>query len=272
MNPLVDRLPRRHPDIVLSSPPQTMRRQMARVVTPGIPPLGYRIDGNVKVFELIAQPIEVVITEQDSCQHGRVPTIPEDHERFQPRLRQAKTMLAWGYNGNGPGQTLEATEGDRVRIILGNELPEPTSIHWHGFELPFSQDGASGYHTFEPRRPVLPGKTEAYEFDLIRSGTPMYQTSFNVMQQEALGPGGAFVVHPRRREPNVDEYFVLVLQQWTFQPGNPNPDINSNVSLLYHSIHIHGYVCEIVGTSGGHISTGARWRDITVTIGAPGDT
>ena len=99
MNPLVDRFPRRHPDIVLSSPPQTMGRQMGRVVTPGIPPLGYRMDGNVKVFELIAQPVEVVITEQDSGEHSHAPTIPEGHQAFQPRLSQPKIMFAWGYNG-----------------------------------------------------------------------------------------------------------------------------------------------------------------------------
>ena len=276
---------------------------MGRVVTPGIPPLGYRMDGNVKVFELIAQPVEVVITEQNSDEHSHAPTIPEGHQGFQPRVSQSKTMFAWGYNGNCPGPTLEATEGDRVRIILRNELPEPTSIHWHGFELPFSQDGASGYHSFEARRPVLPGKTEVYEFDLIQSGTLLYHTGFNVMKQEALGLGGAFVIHPRRRERNIDQDFALVLQQWTFQPGNPNPNINAmdpsfatfngktapsspqlvvqqgdrvrirfaNLSLLYHPIHIHGHVFEIVGTTGGPIPAGARWRDVTVTIG-PGET
>jgi FtsP/CotA-like multicopper oxidase with cupredoxin domain len=114
-----------------------------------------------------------------------------------------------------------------VRIILRNEVPEPTSIHWRGFEPPFSQDGASGYHSFEARRPVMPGQTEMYEFDLIQSGTLMYHTGFNVMKQEALGLSGAFVIHPRRRERNLDKDSTLVLQQWTFQPGNLIPNINS---------------------------------------------
>ena len=194
-----------------------------------------------------------------------------------------------GYNGNRPGAALEATDGDRVPIILRNELPEPTSIHWHGFELPFSHDGASGYHSFEARRPVLPGKTEVYEFDLIQSGTLMYHTGFNVMRQEALDLSGAFVIHPRRRERNIDEDFARVLPQWTFQPGNQNPNINSpepsfatfkgkpapslrqlvvhqadrvlirfaNLSLLYHPIHIQGHVFEIVGTTGVRIPAGA---------------
>ena len=99
VNPLVDRFPRRHPDIVLSSPPQTMGRQMGRVVTPGIPSLGYRVEGNVKVFEVIAQPVEVFLTEQHSGGRRHAPTIPEGHQRFQPRPSQRKTMPAWAITG-----------------------------------------------------------------------------------------------------------------------------------------------------------------------------
>ena len=123
-------------------------------------------------------------------------------------------------------------------------------------------------------RPVLPGQTEVYEFDLIQSGTLMYHTGFHVMKQEALSFSWAFVIHPRRQERNIDEDFALVLQLYAFQPGNPNPNINSvvpsfatfnektapslpqlvvhqgdrlrirfaNLSLLYHPIHIHGQV------------------------------
>ena len=303
MDPLVDRFPRRNPDISPSVPPRLTGHQMGRVLTPSVPALGYHLDGKVKVFELIAQPVETDIVEQASVAHTHHLNAPQGYERFQPRPSQPKTMLAWGYNGSCPGPTLEATEGDRVRIVLRNELPEPTSIHWHGFELPFSQDGASGYHPFEARRPVLPGQTEVYEFDLIQSGTLMYHTGFNVMKQEALGLGGMFVVHPRRPERGIDQDFALLIQQWTFQPGNPNPDINAmepsfatfngktaptfpdlevnqgdrvrlrfaNLSLMFHPIHLHGYVFEVVGTTGGPLSRSARWKDVTVTIG-PGET
>ena len=168
MNPVVDRYPRRNVDPRPSAPPRPMGKQMGRVVTPSLPALGYGLDGKVKVFELIAQPVETAIVEQASVTHTQHMDVPHGYERFQPRPSQAKNMLAWGYNGICPGPTLEAMEGDRVRIILRNELPEPTSIHWHGFELPFSQDGASGYHPFEARRPVPHGQAEVYEFDLSR--------------------------------------------------------------------------------------------------------
>jgi FtsP/CotA-like multicopper oxidase with cupredoxin domain len=51
-------------------------------------------------------------------------------------------MYGWGYNGSVPGPTIEINEGDRVRIILHNKLPEPTTIHWHGLEVPLNMDGA----------------------------------------------------------------------------------------------------------------------------------
>lgn len=300
MDPLQDRFPRRDPNVTLSDPPRLMGRGMGRVETPGIPPLGYDMDDGVKVFELVAQPVETAIIDASSLQHAHVPPAAQ---RFRPRPTQPKTMLAWGYNGCCPGPTLEATEGDRVRIVLRNELPEPTSIHWHGFELPFSQDGASGYHPFEARRPVMPGATEVYEFDVLRPGTLMYHTGFNVMKQQGLGLGGMFVVHARQNEPRIDKDFAIMLQQWSFRPGNPNPDVNAmepsfatfngktapafpnleveqgdrvrirfaNLSLMFHPIHLHGYVFEIVGTGGGSIPRAARWKDVTVTIG-PGET
>ena len=54
------------------------------------------------------------------------------------------TVNCWGYNGMTPGPTIEAFEGDRVRIYVTNKLPEGTSIHWHGFILPNGMDGVTG--------------------------------------------------------------------------------------------------------------------------------
>ena len=50
----------------------------------------------------------------------------------------------WGYNGSTPGPTLEAVEGDRVRILVTNKLPEHTTVHWHGILLPAGMDGVGG--------------------------------------------------------------------------------------------------------------------------------
>ena len=50
----------------------------------------------------------------------------------------------WGYNGQTPGPTIEAVEGDKVRIFVTNKLPEHTTVHWHGMLLPNGMDGVGG--------------------------------------------------------------------------------------------------------------------------------
>lgn len=272
-----------------SPPPATMGQQMGRVVTPGQPPIGYEMDGEVKVFRLILQPTWVTITEgkeyPDKGKWTYMPSWP-------------KKALAWGMNGICPGPTLEATEGDRVRIIVRNELPEPTSIHWHGFELPFREDGAASWFPHSAQQPILPNEEHVYEFSLIQSGTLMYHSGFNVMKQEGMGVAGMFVVHPKDDPDPPDREFAILLQTWHFQPDNPNPDLVmmeptyatfngktspyldwmrvkqgekvririGNLSLMAHPIHLHGYTFQIVGTGGGPIPETARWDDVTVNV------
>ena len=68
------------------------------------------------------------------------------------------------------GPTIEAVEGDKVRIFVTNRLPEHTTIHWHGLRLPNGMDGVGGLT--QPHIP--PGKTFVYEFQLEAHGTFMY--------------------------------------------------------------------------------------------------
>jgi bilirubin oxidase len=81
----------------------------------------------------------------------------------QLTLRPGTTTPAYAYNGSVPGPTLELQEGDRVIIHFRNELPEPTTVHWHGLHLPFVADGS-------PFHPVAPGETYDYEFT-VRPGS-----------------------------------------------------------------------------------------------------
>ena len=100
------------------------------VTTPDIPDLPFTMDNGVKVFNLIAEPVKQVI-------------VP------------GRTFDLWGFNGSAPGPTIQANEGDRVRIVFDNHLPEPTGIHWHGLELPIEMDGVPGVG----QKPVMPGGT-----------------------------------------------------------------------------------------------------------------
>src|SRR5205085_9276068 len=64
-----------------------------------------------------------------------------------------KTVDAWTYNGTVPGPTLKVAVGDKVAIVLHNQVPQSTSIHFHGITTPNSMDGT----TYITQDPVKPG-------------------------------------------------------------------------------------------------------------------
>jgi FtsP/CotA-like multicopper oxidase with cupredoxin domain len=113
----------------------------------------------------------------------------EFHLTAEPVVREmAPGMKAnlWGYNGQSPGPTIEAVEGDKVRIFVTNKLPEHTAVHWHGMLLPNGMDGVGGLT--QPHIP--PGKTFVYEFQLEKHGTFMYHPHADEMVQMAMGMMG----------------------------------------------------------------------------------
>ncbi|AKF03240.1 multicopper oxidase family protein [Sandaracinus amylolyticus] len=223
---------------------------------------------------------------------GHVVVAPFEHE-FAPGLR----ATCWGYNGRTPGPLVEAVEGDRVRIYVTNRLPEPTTIHWHGFILPNGMDGVSGLN----QRPIPPGATYRYEFALSRAGTFMYHSHHDEMTQIALGCVGMFVVHPRRAVgPRVDRDFALMTHEWRVEPGTGRPDPNEmtdfnvftfngkafpstepmlvgvgertrirlgNLSpMTTHPIHLHGHHFRVTQTDGGDVPASAQHPETTVLV------
>jgi FtsP/CotA-like multicopper oxidase with cupredoxin domain len=127
----------------------------------------------------------------------------------------------WGFNGTVHGPTIEAVEGDRVRIYVTNKLPAATSIHWHGIILPSGMDGVGGLS----QKPIGPGETFKYEYPLVQHGTHMYHSHFDEMTQMGLGVMGLFFIHPRRpAEPRPDRDFAIMLSEWDIKPGAYRPD------------------------------------------------
>jgi manganese oxidase len=247
--------------------------ELGRLVTPNGTSLPWRENGGVKVFHLIAEPVE--------------------HE-IAPGL----VINAWGYNGRVHGPTIEAVEGDRCRFYVTNRLPGPTTVHWHGMILPNGMDGVGGLT--QPY--IRPGETFRYEFSTRHPGTFMYHPHMDEMTQIALGLTGLFVVHPRRPEPAprpVRDY-ALLLHEWKVRAGSARPDplemVDFNVLTInaksgpataplvaetgdlvririanlspmnHHPIHIHGHAFEIVETDGGPIPASARWPETTVLV------
>lgn len=190
-------------------------------------------------------------------------------------------MSVWGYNGSMPGPIIEAYQGDRVRIVLHNDLPEATSLHLHGFELAVNMDGVPGL----VQSLVEPGQTYVYELDLHQTGSFFYHS--HVAMQETMGMMGLFIVHPRVAfDPVVDRDFALVYQNFYIGPNSSIVDsslmdwnwhtINGRcgpfttpmvvrhgervrVRLInfspvqHHPIHFHGHTFWLTGTEGGRI-------------------
>ena len=239
------------------------------VITPNGSTMPWTMKDGVKEFRIIAEPVK---------------------REFAPGM----VVDCWGYNGQTPGPTIEAFEGDRVRLFVTNKLPERTSMHWHGFLLPNGMDGVSGLT--QPH--INPGETYVYELTLRQHGTLMYHPHSDEMVQMALGMMGFFIIHPRAPEP-VDRDFAIMLHEWAIAPGTsrPNPavmtDFNifsfnsrvwpgtdplvvklgdrvrirlGNLSMDSHPIHVHGHQFQVTGTDGGTVPASARFREVTTNV------
>ncbi|MBY0505689.1 MAG: multicopper oxidase domain-containing protein [Bryobacteraceae bacterium] len=237
------------------------------VEMPDLPKLPFKLVDGVKEFRLVA---EVVETE----------------------LMPGRPMTAWGYNGSIPGPTIEVNQGDRVRVIVENRLPEMTAMHWHGFEVPMEMDGSVGLG----QDPIPPGGQFTYEWELNQHGTFFYHSHFAM--QEMMGMIGMFIMHPKvPYEPRVDRDFGLVLQEWALLPNNHVPNTLSmefnwltfngkagpdctpmivkqgervrirmfNIGMDHHPIHMHGAQFVMTGTEGGRVPQ-HQWHDMNTII------
>ncbi|MBL8298097.1 MAG: copper oxidase [Rhodanobacteraceae bacterium] len=234
--------------------------------------LPHRMVDGIKEFHLVAEEIE--------------------HE-FAPGCR----ARCWGYNGTTPGPTIEAVEGDRVRLFVTNRLKEATSVHWHGIDLPNGFDGVAGLN----QPPIQPGETFVYEYTLQQHGTHMYHPHADEMTQMAFGMMGLFIIHPREGEvERIDRDYAFLLHNWALHPGTYRPDpsimqdfdlwtFNSkvfpaieplvmrtgerlrirvgNLSMWNHPIHMHSNPFWVTGSDAGRWPR-AQWRrEVTEIIG-----
>ena len=119
----------------------------------------------------------------------------------------------WGYDGLLPGPVLRVPQGGRLTRRLVNELPVPTSIHWHGIRIDNAMDGVAGL----TQDPVPPGESFDYEFTVPDAGTYWYHAHTNSMEQVARGLSGPLIVD-EADAPDVDRDEVLMLDDWLIDP------------------------------------------------------
>ncbi len=135
-------------------------------------------------------------------------------------LAPGKVVKAMAYNGRLPGPEIRVKEGERVRIVLKNALAEPTTIHWHGVDVPNAMDGVPGL----TQKPVPPGEAFVYEFEARPAGTRWYHTHFEEHRQMDLGLVAPFIIEPAGSEPfPFDRDHTLVLDDWATGTGPALP-------------------------------------------------
>ena len=105
-------------------------------------------------------------------------------------VEPGKVVQAMGYNGMVPGPTLRADVGDKVRVVLKNELPQSTVIHWHGIPITNDMDGVADV----TQPPVRPGDSFTYDITAERQSVGWYHSHHNGAEQVGAGLWGAFLI------------------------------------------------------------------------------
>jgi FtsP/CotA-like multicopper oxidase with cupredoxin domain len=243
----------------------------------GAQPLEPRLEGDTKVFDLDISVIKWNI-------------LPDEQ------------VMAYAFNRQVPGPTIRVTEGDRIQLNVTNDLPEHTSVHWHGLVVPNEMDGPG----FITQPPIEPGKTYTYEYAVSQVGTFFYHSHLEPDRQQALGMYGALIIDPAEPTPGEwDLEYTIQLQEWLEREGYTYPAmlmegalpnfftingkaypatdriplkvgervllrfIGSNNNFI-HPMHTHGGPFEIVATDGNPVPEGARIEKDTVNVG-PGE-
>lgn len=139
-----------------------------------------------------------------------------DPDRVHVRLRATRATHQIGdirypgyaYDGRLPGPTVRGKIGDTLLVELENHLDQPTTIHWHGMQVPYAMDGVTWQAD-----PVAAGARFTYSFELSRAGLFWYHPHFDAAGQVDRGLYGAVVVEAPD-EPRVDHELVLVFDRW----------------------------------------------------------
>lgn len=210
------------------------------------------------------------------------------------------TVDAYAFNRQIPGPRLSLTQGDRVRINFHNDLPEATTIHWHGLIVPNEMDGPA-----EITQPTVPpGGQYMYEFTVDQSGSYFYHAHDHSDRTQGLGLYGAMLIAPKDSadEPKADIQYTIQLQEWLKREwltypamqmegalpnyftinGKSYPEtetvhmkVGQTLKLRFigtnnnfvHPMHVHGGPFTVVARDGETLPESARFQADTVNVG-----
>jgi FtsP/CotA-like multicopper oxidase with cupredoxin domain len=221
-------------------------------------PLEFREEDGFKVFELTCKAV-------------------------QWEVEPGKMVDAYTYNGIVPGPEIRVTEGDKVRIVVHNEMEESTVIHWHGVRVPNNMDGVP----FITQPLIKTGETFTYEFEARNPGSHMYHSHHNAMVQVTRGLLGPFIIEPKDKsqDPEYDAEYTLIMNDTSVgftlngksfpytQPilaklGDRIRIRYMNEGLMIHPMHLHGLEQLVFAKDGWNLSS--PYMNDTVNV-APGE-
>ena len=145
------------------------------------------------------------INDDPAIFEGNMEVAIEDVELTPGVLTSAYVYKNATLPGSVPGPLIDVVEGTLVRIHVTNNLPEPTTVHWHGLALPIEMDGVPNM----PEPPIEPGESYTYEFEAMYPSLYWYHPHFRSDVQIERGLYGMFVIRPNTPEPVVDVERIL---------------------------------------------------------------
>jgi FtsP/CotA-like multicopper oxidase with cupredoxin domain len=122
---------------------------------------------------------------------------------------EAPETPIWGYEGGTPGPLLRVRQGKRITRLFRNQLPQASTIHWHGIRIANAMDGVPEL----TQEPVAPGGEFLYDFTVPDAGTYWYHPHNRTWEQMARGLYGALIVE-EASPPEVDRDEVLLIDDW----------------------------------------------------------
>ena len=204
------------------------------------PEMEYKMEGDTKVYDITMKPVKWEVS-------------------------PGKTVDTYSYNGIVPGPTIRVTEGDKLKFNVKNELPESSSIHWHGVHVPNKQDGVP----YVTQPPIKPGETFVYEFAAKNPGSHMYHSHHNAADQVTRGLLAAFIIDPKDKtqDPAHDSEYTMILNDYNVGltiNGKSFPATGAivakkgekirirfmNEGLQIHPMHTHGYYMTVTHKDG----------------------
>ena len=173
-------------------------------------------------------------------------------------------MRAWTYDGRIPGPLIRAHVGDRVIVHFTNNLPQPTTIHWHGVRVPIEMDGVPAISQPE----LQPGDTFTYDFVVRDAGLYWYHPHVMSAAQVGFGLYGALLVEDPGDGVGIGDEITIVLSDIGFDRNGvlESPDSGGPAGMVFGREGAYVLVNEkVLPTLGARSGAPQRWRIVNAS-------